>query len=90
MVDKSKRIIILLLTVITILLVFILYNFLLKPQISGYVVNKQLEGYSMAINQIVEIVAPPRCEPLAIQYGDFQNESIQIVSIECYDLFSES
>ncbi len=55
--DKRATIIISVLLVIIVLLVgFILYSFLIKPQINGYVVEKQIEAQDMVFLGILSQV----------------------------------
>jgi len=53
MADKKKVLITLLVAVIVILAAIIVYAFLIRPNITGYVVDRQNEGIEFAIAAIV-------------------------------------
>ena len=50
---NRTRIIIILIVIILVLLSVILYSFVLKPSINGYIVNKQIEVKDATLNTIL-------------------------------------
>jgi len=53
MADKKKVLITLLVAVIIVLIAVIVYAFIIRPSVSGYVVTKQSEGVQIAIATII-------------------------------------
>jgi len=51
--NKTGLIIGILLLVILVLVAVLAYVFLISPKISGYAVNNQIQGYQIAINEIL-------------------------------------
>lgn len=53
MADRTKVTIVVLSIVILVLAVFMLYYFVIQPQIQGYVIQKQTEGMVYTVNTIL-------------------------------------
>ncbi len=53
MADKRKVLITLLVVIIIVLAAIIIYAFVIRPTLSGYVVSKQSEGVQIAIASII-------------------------------------
>jgi len=51
--SRSGLVIIILIIIVLILLGIILYSFVIKPSISGYVLNKQIEAKDATLNTIL-------------------------------------
>jgi hypothetical protein len=79
--EKSAKVLIgILVAVIAILLVIVLYTFVVKPKLNGYVVQGQNEGFEFAVVSIMQRAAPPNCQTVPLFY---QNQTINLVSVEC-------
>ena len=81
MADKSRTIIAILIAVIVVMAVVLLYVFLISPSITGYVIGKQKEGFDFAVDNIVQLAAPPQCQIVPLQYGEGQ--IVNLVALEC-------
>jgi cobalamin biosynthesis protein CobD/CbiB len=75
---KTKIIIGVLILVIVVLLFFVIYAFLVKPAITGRIIQAQNQGVTYAISSIVELAS--QCQPVPLP---FENQTINLVSIEC-------
>jgi len=86
MVDKNQKLVRILVAVIVILLVIVLYSFLIKPQVNGYAVKRQQEGYRVAIIDIASLAA--QCQqpvPLNVGFDKEGNpQTIHLIALECY------
>lgn len=51
--NTQGKIIVALILVVVVLLGFVLYMFALKPQINGYVVNKQVEAQTILLSNLI-------------------------------------
>lgn len=78
MADKKKVLITLLVAVIVILAAIIVYAFLIRPNITGYAVDRQREGYQIAILDIMQQAATCQTVPLT-----FENQTINLIAVEC-------
>jgi hypothetical protein len=67
-----------LLLVIGILVLFLVYLFVVKPQITGYVVNAQNQGYAFAIASVMQQAAT--CQAIPLTLG---NQTMNLVWIDC-------
>jgi len=78
--DKNRTglIIGILILIIIVLSIFLLYSFVIKPRINGYLVNAQYDGYAYAISQIGQQVVT--CQPVPLIFG---NQTINIVAVDC-------
>lgn len=54
--DKNRLIISVLIIIILVLLGIILYSFVVKPSLNGYVIQKQLEAQDITLNTLVSQV----------------------------------
>ncbi len=52
--NTQGKIIVALIFVVVVLLGFILYTFALKPQINGYVINKQVEAQTILLSNLIQ------------------------------------
>jgi len=78
--DKSKTLVTVLIVIVLVLLAIIAYAFLVSPKISGYSVNKQVEGYQIALSEIARVAS--QCQQsIPIQIGE--NQTINLIAVEC-------
>lgn len=78
MADKKKVLITLLVAVIVIMAAILVYVFLIRPNITGYAVDRQREGYQIAILDIMQQAATCQTVPLT-----FENQTINLIAVEC-------
>lgn len=67
-----------LLLIIVVLAGFLVYAFAVRPAISGYAVERQMEGVQYAIISIMQQAAT--CQAVPLTAG---NQTINVVAIEC-------
>ena len=67
-----------LLLIIAVLVVFVVYAFAIRPAVTGYATDRQLEGFQYALISIMQQAAT--CQPVPLTVG---NQTINIVMIEC-------
>ncbi len=79
MAANTKVVIISLILIIVVLGGIVLYSFVVKPQISGYVTSKQVEGANIALSQVLAVVS--QCQTFPVDLGNGQ--SINLVALEC-------
>ena len=78
--DKNKVLITVLIVVVIALLAIIAYAFVVSPRLSGYAVNKQVEGYQIAVLDIARIAV--QCQTtIPIQLSE--NQTINLIAAEC-------
>ncbi len=86
MADKTKITMTVLIAVVVILASIVIYAFIVSPRISGYIIDKQQEGYNYAVINIAQIAT--QCQepiPLIIGQNEQGNEQvIHLVAVECY------
>ena len=80
MAERTRVLIAVLIAVIVILLGIVLYAFVIKPTINGYVVQGQNEGLEFAVVSIMQRAAPPTCKTVPLFYN---NQTINVISVEC-------
>lgn len=78
--DKSKLLIGILIAIIVILAAIVLYVFIVQPEITGYAVDRQQEGYLIALNDVVQTAA--QCQPISLPIGE--GSTITLIAAECY------
>lgn len=78
--DKSKLLIGILIAVIVILAAIVAYVFLIQPEITGYVTERQQEGYLIALSDVVQAAA--QCQPISLPIGE--GATITLIAAECY------
>lgn len=76
--SKTGVVIGILFLVIVVLLAVIAYAFLVRPALTGYVTERQVEGFEFAIVSIMQQAAS--CQPVPLTY---ENDTINIIAIEC-------
>ncbi len=76
--DKRDRIIFVLVAVVILLLGFLGYLFLLRPALSGLVVQGQNEGVQYTVLSIAQQAATCKTVPLALG-----NETMELVWVKC-------
>ncbi len=83
--NKTKLIIGALILVITILLIFVVYAFAIKPAITSYVIEAKNQG----ANEIVSIIMDraSQCQQVPLTFGD---QTMNIVWVECLNRALES
>ncbi|MBU2616175.1 MAG: hypothetical protein KKC19_03670 [Nanoarchaeota archaeon] len=77
--DKSRVLVTVLVVVVIVLLAIIAYALVVSPRLSGYVVNKQVEGYQIAVLDIAQAAA--QCQTVPIQVSE--NQTINLLAAEC-------
>ncbi|MEM4325988.1 MAG: hypothetical protein QXU40_01680 [Candidatus Pacearchaeota archaeon] len=77
--DKSKGVIILLVVVIVLLSLILVYTLFLRPAISTFIYNKQIEGYNAAYYEIIQVVSQCRSVPIPTRNGTI----ITLIALEC-------
>jgi len=65
--------------IVLILLAIIAYAFVIGPRLSGYATNKQIEGYQIAVLDIVQ--AASKCQTVPIPVSE--NQTINLLAAEC-------
>lgn len=78
MADKTKVAITILVAIIVILVAVVIYSFVIRPGITGYATNRQLEGYQFAVLDIMQRAAT--CQTVPLTYG---NQTINLIAVEC-------
>ncbi len=78
MTDKSRKIISILIVVIVLLLIILAYALIIRPKISGFVFNKQIEGYQIAYSEILRVVS--QCQTIPLNNS---GTTITLVALEC-------
>ncbi len=76
--NKKDILIFVLIGIIMLMLVFIAYIFLVKPAISGLVVEGQNQGIQYTILSIMQQAAT--CQEVPLTFG---NQTINIVAVDC-------
>lgn len=79
MADKSRKIISILIIIILVLIAILIYAFIIRPGINGYVFNKQIEGYQTAYSEILQVVAQCKTFPVKVS----ENQTINLIAVEC-------
>ena len=77
MANKNVLIVALIL-IIVVLLGIVLYAFVIRPQISGYNVEKQQQGIDFAVVSIMQRAA--QCQTVPLTYG---NVTLNLIAVEC-------
>ncbi|MEK6741751.1 MAG: hypothetical protein AABX68_01025 [Nanoarchaeota archaeon] len=78
MADRTKALIVILVLIIVVLVGVVTFTFLIKPKVTGYTTNLQIEGANLALTQVLGVVA--QCQPFPINVG---NQTITLVALEC-------
>ncbi|MEX0920653.1 MAG: hypothetical protein WDZ62_00085 [Candidatus Pacearchaeota archaeon] len=90
MVDKNKAIITGLSIAVVILALIVVYVFVLQPTITGNAIERQQEGFNIAIIQIGQLAAQCQPIPVPLETGENQTQTINLVAMECFpDRFPE-
>ncbi len=77
--EKRMKLIITILALLVIaLLFFVLYVFVLKPAMNGFVVKAQNQGVKYALNVIAQASSNCQVVPITIN-----NQTINIVNVDC-------
>ena len=77
---RSRTLVMVLVAIIVILLAIVVYAFVVRPTINGYVVNGQNQGVELAVVSIMQRAAPPNCQVVPLTY---QNQTVNVVAVEC-------
>jgi len=78
MADKKKVLITLLVAIIVVMAAILVYIFVIGPNITGYAVDRQREGYQIAILNIMQQATT--CQPVPLT---FENQTINLIAVEC-------
>lgn len=76
--DRRNILILILILVIVLLLGLISYALLIRPALSGLVIEGQNQGYSYAIASLIQEAAT--CQPVPVTFG---NQTINLIAMEC-------
>jgi hypothetical protein len=76
--NKTRLLIWILVAVIVLLVGFIGYVFAVQPAITGYAVDRQVEGFQYAILSIMQQATT--CQPVPLVAG---NQTINVIAIDC-------
>ncbi len=79
--DKRDKLIIALVVVIVLLLGFLAYLFLIRPAISGYVVQAQNQGIQYTIYSIAQEAST--CKTVSLPVG---NQTMDLVWVKCLQI----
>lgn len=80
MANKTKWIIGLLVLAVVILGGIVIYGYAVAPALTGYVADKQTEGYQFAIASLMQTAINNPCQPVPLQFG---NQTVYLVNVEC-------
>jgi hypothetical protein len=78
--DRTPKLILVLILVIVLLLGFVGYMLLIRPAITGNAVRLQNEGIILAVDTIIQNVAPPQCGSIPLTTGD---TVVNVIAVEC-------
>jgi flagellar basal body-associated protein FliL len=78
MADKKKVLITLLVAIIVVMAAILVYIFVIRPTINGYVISGQNQGYEFAIVSIMQQALT--CQPVPLT---FENQTINIIATGC-------
>ncbi|HEA46382.1 MAG TPA: hypothetical protein ENH99_01220 [Candidatus Pacearchaeota archaeon] len=78
MADRNKLLVTFLVLVIVILVAIVAFTFLIKPAVTGYVVDKQIGAQNVLLNNIIAQAA--QCQTVTLPFG---NQTINLVALEC-------
>ena len=87
MANQTRILITVLILVIVVLAGVMVYAFLIKPQINGYITRQQntgaIQGASVVLSQLISAAAqcPPGGVPVPI---DNNGRAVHLVALECY------
>ena len=82
MADKKKVLITLLVAIIVVMAAILVYIFVIGPAFTGFVVQKQTEGYSFGYQEVVLNIMQraATCQPVPLT---FENQTINLVAMRC-------
>ena len=81
MANRTRILIVLLVLIIVVLAGILVFNFFVKPTVTGYTTQRQIQGYQIALADIIRVVA--QCQPFPVAVG---NQTINLVALECLQL----
>ena len=81
MANRTRLLIVFLVLIIVILAGVLLFTFFLKPKVTGYTTQRQIEGAQIVLADIIRVVA--QCQPFPVTVG---NQTINLVALECLQL----
>jgi len=79
MADKKNVLMTLLIAIIVVMAAVLVYVFLIRPNITGYAVDRQREGYQIALFEILQVVT--QCQTFPVAIGE--NQTINLIAVEC-------
>jgi len=82
MVNKRNVLITVLVAIIVIMAAILVYAFVIQPTVTGFVVQKQTEGYNIGYQTaFLDIMQQAlTCQPVPLTFG---NQTINIIAIGC-------
>ena len=82
MADKTRITIVILVVIILVLAGISIYTLVIRPNITGYAVDAQNQGYTLAIAQIMQLAA--QCQQIPLFSGNATNNiTLNLIAIEC-------
>ena len=78
MANRTRILIVFLVLIIVVLAGILLFNFFIKPKVTGYTTQRQFEGAQILYLDIVRVVT--QCQPYPLPIG---NQTINLVALEC-------
>lgn len=76
--DKTKILVKVLVLLVVVLGVLVIYAFVLRPAMNGYIVKSQNDGVQYAVLSIMQAAA--KCQQVPLTFG---NQTINIIAVEC-------
>ena len=77
--NRIGKVMIILIVIILVLLSVILYSFVLKPSINGYVVNKQIDSYNQGVNDALNTLLLQLQQQGYAQISNAEGNSINLI-----------
>lgn len=78
--DNTKFVLRALILLVVILAALVIYAFILKPMINGYVISSQAQGMQYVVYTLLTQSSPPNCVPTEF---NLENLSGSFIAIEC-------
>jgi len=80
MTNRTKVAMVFLVLIIVLLGGILAFTFFIKPKVTGYTTQRQVEGAQIAVVQILSVVHYPSCQAFPITVGA---ETVTLVALEC-------
>lgn len=76
----NKTVFRILIVLLIVLAFLVLYIFVLKPAYTGFVTDTRNEGIEYALVSVVQATAPPSCQQVPLNFGNF---TVTLIAAEC-------